>query len=109
MSHFKTIDVAGLKKRMDAGEDFTLVETMSPEEFDKGHLPGAINIPADTIEFDAPTKLERDECIVVYCESPACPASPQAVKKLMNLGYYDVLDFEAGKEGWKEAGLRLIA
>lgn len=109
MSHFKTIDAANLKRRMDAGEEFTLVETLPPEEFDKGHLPGAINIPTDAIEADAPAKLDRDECIVVYCGSPSCSASPNAMRKLMNMGYYDVLDFEAGKEGWREAGFRLIA
>lgn len=43
-----------------------LVEVLGAEEFEKDHLPGAINIPLRKIEKEA-ERLERNEPVIVYC------------------------------------------
>ncbi len=109
MSPIKSITAEELKARLDRGDDFKLVETLPEEAFRKEHIPGAINIPPDQIEAKAPDQLAKDDEIVVYCANTECQASPEAAKKLTELGYTKVLDFEAGKQGWKAAGYETAA
>ncbi|MEO5936090.1 MAG: rhodanese-like domain-containing protein [Terriglobales bacterium] len=71
MQDVPTISRFELKKLIDAKRPFTLVETLAPEKFAKGHLPGALNLPPDQIEQLAPTMLpDKKAEIVVYCASP---------------------------------------
>lgn len=104
----QTISTAELKEMIDGKRDISLVETLPEEEFKKGHLPGAINIPTAEVEQEAPRQLDKSKPIVVYCANKACPASPNAAEKLREMGYEHVLDFEEGKEGWRQAGHELV-
>ena len=88
-------------------EEFTLVEVLSEESYNQGHIPGAINIPLDEIGSLADKYLKKNNTIVVYCSSYSCHASTKAAKVLLELGYENVLDFKAGKRGWKHSGLEL--
>lgn len=88
-------------------EDFTLVEVLSSEKYEEGHVPGAINIELDQVRDEAEGKLEKGRTVVVYCGGYACRASTKAAKILMSMGYKDVLDFKGGKPVWKNAGLKL--
>lgn len=68
----KTIDREELKKAMDRGESFTLVETLPAQTFEHAHLPGAINIPPDMIRELAPERLpDKQRRIIVYCSKPS--------------------------------------
>jgi len=51
---------------------------------------------------------DKNQEIIVYCSSPRCTASPNAAKKLIDLGYTNVSDFEAGLTGWLKEGIRLV-
>jgi rhodanese-related sulfurtransferase len=67
----KTIEREELKKKIDRGDHFRLVETLSEEKYRKGHLPGAVNLPPDQLAELAPRLLpDRSEEIIVYCASP---------------------------------------
>ena len=88
-------------------EKFKLVEVLPEDSYKDGHIPGAINIPLDKLEFLADKYLERMESIVVYCGSYSCQASTKATRKLLEMGYKHVLDFKAGKRWWQHAGLGL--
>ncbi len=88
-------------------DDFELVEVLSEESYEGGHIPGAINIPLDRIEDLAGERLAKTDTIVVYCASYSCHASTKAVRKLQRMGYDKTIDFKAGKKGWIEAGLEL--
>lgn len=71
MQDIPTISRVELKQRIDAKRPFTLVETLSADQFAQGHLPGAINLPPDQIDALAPTLLpDKDAEIIVYCASP---------------------------------------
>lgn len=66
-----TITREDLKRKIDGGEYFRLVETLGEEKYRNAHLPGAINLPPDRIGEMAPVILpDPDEEIVVYCASP---------------------------------------
>lgn len=96
-----------LKKMRDAKQDFALVDVLSPESYKDYHLPGAVNVPIgdgfeDRIQKAVPNKSQP---VVVYCKDTECTASPTAAKEMDRLGYQQVLDYEAGKVDWKQAGL----
>ena len=90
-------------------EPFKLVEALLEEDYDRGYIMGAINVPLAKLENKALEILDKDETIVVYCGSYSCGASTKAAKKLVDIGYEDVLDFKAGKKGWVDAGFPLIS
>ena len=66
-----TISRDELRKKIDAGPQFTLVETLPETTYHHGHLPGALNLPPDKVKVLAPTLLpDKNAEIVVYCASP---------------------------------------
>lgn len=44
-----------------------LVEVLPSKEYRDQHLPGAIHVPLDTLDREAPARLRRDRPIIVYC------------------------------------------
>lgn len=102
-----TIAREALREKMEAQEDFVLVDVLSPESYARGHLPGAINMPVSDIEPAALGKLSRDDAVVVYCASFECQASSAAARKLEEMGYTGVIDYEGGLADWKDAGYPL--
>jgi rhodanese-related sulfurtransferase len=64
----ETITSDELKAKIDGGDDFVLVETLPKEMFAHAHLPGAINVPPESLRQLAPRLLPSKETeIVVYC------------------------------------------
>lgn len=107
MAPFETIQTAELKRALESGGQVTVIETLPAEAFAKGHIPGAINIPTENIEKEAPERLRKDDDIIVYCANTECQASSEAARTLEALGFAKVRDYEAGKEGWKAEGHEL--
>lgn len=103
----ETIDRTDLKQKIDQGEEMTLIEVLSENDFEDFHLPGAINIPLGSENFEdrVQAAAAKDDQVIVYCKDEDCDASPKAAKRLEDLGYSNVLDYEAGKEDWRAAGL----
>ena len=66
-----TISRDELKKKIEGGDKFALVETLPRTTYDHVHLPGAINLPPDVVVQLAPALLpDKSAEIVVYCSSP---------------------------------------
>jgi rhodanese-related sulfurtransferase len=66
-----TIDREELQSKLDRGDDFFLVETLSEEKYRHTHLPGAVNLPPNAVRESASELLpEKDAEIVVYCAKP---------------------------------------
>jgi rhodanese-related sulfurtransferase len=95
---------------MERGDDFVLIEVLSPESYEKHHLPGAINIPlGEGFEQSVQQAVQdKDQEIVVYCSDENCSASPTAAKKLERLGYRRVRDYEKGKADWMQSGSKVV-
>lgn len=97
-----------LKRKLDANENFVLVEALPRKYWAKGHIPGALNIPHDQIEALAPELLpDKDREVVVYCASTTCQNSEIAAEALTDLGYSKVLEYVEGKADWEAAGYPL--
>lgn len=100
----ETITREELKQKMEAGEDFVLIDVLLPDSYAREHLPGATNLPLYQIDRTTTAALAKDRETIVYCGSFLCQASPAAAAKLRELGLTRVLDFEGGLADWKEAG-----
>ena len=71
---------------------YIILDVRRVDEFAAGHIPGAINIPNESIGTDAIPELpDKDQLILVYCRSGN--RSKQASKKLVDLGYTDIVEF----------------
>ena len=80
------------KKIMDSGEEYIILDTREQDEFDEGHIPGAILIPYTEIENKAEEMLpDKDKLILVYCRSGR--RSKIAAESLAKLGYTNVKEF----------------
>jgi len=63
-----TITRDELKSKLERREKFFLVEALDAEHYNRGHLPGAINIPMDRVKELAPKLLpDRNAQVITYC------------------------------------------
>jgi rhodanese-related sulfurtransferase len=77
---------------MDEQPSNTVVDVRTRQEYEAGHIEGAMNIPNETIGSDKVDALpDLEATILLYCRSGA--RSSQAARKLIALGYTNVLDF----------------
>ena len=71
---------------------YIILDVRTKEEFDQGHIPGAILIPNTEIEARAEEKLtDKDQLILVYCRSGR--RSKLAAEILVELGYTNIKEF----------------
>ena len=96
---YKHISQAEAMKIMAGDEPFMIVDVRRPDEFAKGHIPGAINVPNEGIADEQPAELpDLDQVLLVHCQTGRRSAA--ASKKLADIGYTRVLEF-GGIMTWK--------
>ncbi|PIY36822.1 MAG: ArsR family transcriptional regulator, partial [Armatimonadetes bacterium CG_4_10_14_3_um_filter_66_18] len=83
----------------------TVLDVRPVEEYDAGHLPGALSIPLKELEQRL-TELPRDQEIVAYCRGPYCVLSVEAVQRLRAKGFRAVR-LSDGPPDWRARGLPL--
>lgn len=86
-----------------------LIDVREPEEFQAGHLPGAMNIPRGVLEFrlSAMPELEaRDLPLLIYCKTSGRAAL--AARSLQEMGYLQVQSLAGGFDAWQAAGKPLV-
>ena len=89
---YEQISTEEAKKIMDSGEEHIILDTREQDEFDEGHIPGAILIPYTDIENKAEEILpDKDKLVLVYCRSGR--RSKIAAESLAKLGYTNVKEF----------------
>ena len=80
------------KQLMDTQEGYIILDVREQEEFDQGHIPGAILIPYTQTEEMAPQMLpDKEQLILVYCRSGR--RSKIAAEALVELGYTNIREF----------------
>jgi len=102
----KTIDRNQLESYLNEREDLALINVLSPEDFNREHIPGSVNVPQDDPDFEQKVEQiagSKGRRIVVYCASESCNASSQAAKKLDKAGFTEVYDYEGGTADWAKA------
>lgn len=84
--------------------DIQLVDVRTPEEYNSGHIAGAVNIDVNSPDFmsEATRKLKKDSPVYVYCRSGK--RSKKAGNQLAGEGY-EVVDLDGGITDWKNCGL----
>lgn len=89
---FLNITAEEARKLMDSEKDRIILDVRSREEYDQGHIPGAILIPDTEIEAKAADLLpDKDQLILVYCRSGR--RSKLAAQSLADLGYTNIREF----------------
>ena len=89
-----------LDRWIKTGQDnLVIVDVRAAEDFAKGHIPGAINVPKE--KWDNPQGLNRDKTQVVYCYTQQCHLAANACVRFAGKGY-PVMELEGGFETWKE-------
>jgi len=100
------VPAAELMERVKLGL-VTVLDVRPPEEFAAGHLPGAVNVPADDLARRL-KKLPKTREVIAYCRGPYCLLSVVAVALLHKKGY-KARRLEDGFPEWKAAGLPVEA
>lgn len=94
-----------LMKMANAGEAM-VIDVRPSSEYEAGHIPGAINIPLDTLP-ERLAELPKEQEIVAYCRGPYCMLAFEAVEKLRQSGF-QARRLEDGFPEWM-AGLLPVA
>ena len=80
------------KQIMDTEEGYIILDARTQEEYDEGHIPGAIVISHEEITEKAEEVLtDKDQLILVYCRSGR--RSKIAAEALVELGYTNIKEF----------------
>lgn len=80
------------QRMMEVDDGHIILDVRRQDEYDSGHIPGAICIPNETISAEMPKELpDLNQVILVYCRSGR--RSKEAAQKLYDIGYTHVFEF----------------
>ena len=95
---YRQIPMEEAVRMMEEETDYIILDVRTPEEFAEKHIPGAVNVPNETIGTEEIPELpDKNQLILVYCRSGN--RSKQASEKLAALGYTNVVEF-GGIRDW---------
>lgn len=96
-------NVADVKRRLDVGEKFVLVDVREESEWSRGHLPGAVHLGKGIIERDIEQRVpDTNTKLILYCGGGF--RSALSADNLQKMGYGNVESMDGGWRGWLEAG-----
>jgi rhodanese-related sulfurtransferase len=106
-SRIQEIHVQEVKRRLDNGLDFFLIDVREEDEWKRGHLPHAAHLCKGVIERDIEKAVpDKSAPIVLYCGGGF--RSALAADSLQKMGYLNVLSLQGGWSGWEEAGFSTV-
>jgi rhodanese-related sulfurtransferase len=86
--------------------NLVIVDVRTPEEFQQGHVPNAINVPlSEIIDNSAILLSSKDKSIVLYCRSGY--RAGKAAEALQKDGYQNLSHLEGDMQGWLKQGLAI--
>ncbi|MEW6614654.1 MAG: FAD-dependent oxidoreductase [Thermodesulfobacteriota bacterium] len=95
---FKGMPADELKRKLDSGERFTLLDVRDDEEYKKGHLPGAKHIPFNELRGRI-GELDPDQEVIIYCLQGL--RSYNAIRVLHGKGFTKVMNLDGGINMWR--------
>ena len=102
-AEIEEIDAPAAAGRLGSDDPPAFLDVRERDEWEEGHVPGAVFIPRGSLESRVETALpDKSRAIVVYCAVGA--RSAFAAKSLEELGYEDVVSLAGGFTGWKRDG-----
>ena len=97
-STYRQVNAEEAATMMEAESGYIILDVRTAQEYSEKHIPGAINIPNETIGTeDIPELPDKEQLILVYCRSGN--RSKQASEKLVKLGYTNIVEF-GGINDW---------
>ena len=106
-SRIRQTNVQETKRRLDAGEPFTLIDVREESEWARGRLPSAIHLGRGIIERDIENTIPYTATpMVLYCGGGY--RSALVADNLQKMGYTSVLSMDGGWRGWTEAGYPIV-
>ena len=96
----RTIDIEAFAAEREAGKVATLVDVRTPGEFARGHVPGAVNVPLDTLPGTLDAYADKGE-VHVICQSGG--RSARAAAMMAEHGI-DAVNIAGGTGAWQAAG-----
>ena len=97
------ISVADAKAKIDSGASIIVLDVREPDEFKKGHVPKAVNIPRGLLEFKVAKEIpNKDAQILAYCKSGG--RSCLSCSTLLAMGYKNAVSIAGGWQAWLKAG-----
>ena len=97
-STYRQVNAEEAATMMEEESSYIILDVRTTEEYSEKHIPGAINIPNETIGTeDIPELPDMEQLILVYCRSGN--RSKQASEKLVKLGYTNIVEF-GGINDW---------
>src|SRR5579859_2698038 len=109
LAHFESLfefetDCYDVHDAMTSGKaDFVLLDVRSPAAYEKGHLPGAINLPHGKIIESKLSQFDPNTLFVTYCSGPHCNGAFRGAIRLAKLGR-PVKIMIGGAWGWLDEG-----
>ena len=97
-----TLGPVELDHMIKEGTNINIVDVRAAEDYAKGHIPGAINLPKE--KWDTLEGLEKDKVNVLYCYTMVCHLAAGAAAHFAGRGF-PVMELEGGFETWKEYDL----
>ncbi len=92
VNSYRQIDQETAKRMMEQDDGHVIVDVRRQDEYDAGHIPGAILIPNESIGSEMPEELpDLNQVILIYCRSGN--RSKQAAQKLFDMGYTRIYEF----------------
>lgn len=106
-SRIRETNVPEVKKKIDRGDKFILVDVREESEYAKDHLPGAVHMGKGVIERDIETRVpDLNAEMILYCGGGF--RSALAADNLQKMGYKNVISMDGGIRGWREQGYPLV-
>ena len=90
---YDTIDTNRALELIDTGA--IVIDVRTPAEFEREHIPNAVNIPLEDIDKIG---YAKEDTIIIYCQTGI--KSKQAVETLANLGYTSLYNLDGGLLNW---------
>ena len=89
---------------LEHGSDIVVVDVRAEEDYQKGHVPGAINLPQD--RWDTYEGLSREKLNVLYCYAHVCHLAATAAVQFAERGF-SVMEMDGGFEAWQANDLKV--
>ena len=96
---YNSVDAGKFAAIIQKANKIQIVDVRTPDEFNEGHLPGAVNIDVNGTDFvEQIKKLDKKVPVAVYCRSGR--RSKLAADQLVNSGY-TVTELDGGIISWQ--------
>ena len=97
------INTEELKKKMDKGEEFVLLDARDKPDYEEEHIIRAVHLLISEMnEKKVNSMFNKEDLIITYSEDINCPAKRIAAEKLIDYGF-NVISYDESWKAWKDA------